>query len=240
MPLHSQIGKAIHIYEEVRWGRIDEMAFSIFLIAISLSLDAFGVGITYGIRKVRIPLVSKLVICIMSVLYSGLALIAGKAIYGILPPAASRITGAAILTSMGAFIILQAVLKKGESTVEKSCAEEKKTLLEIAVKSLGITIQVIRNPDEGDIDRSGTIDIREALLLGLALSVDAIGVGIGSALAGIGSLLIPFAAGVFQMLLLYAGTRLGTRLGNSSRINKKLLSVMPGILLIAMAFIRIR
>ena len=54
------------------------MVFSIFLIAISLSLDAFGVGITYGIRNVRIPLVSKMVICFMSVLYSGLALIAGS------------------------------------------------------------------------------------------------------------------------------------------------------------------
>lgn len=216
------------------------MIFSILLIAISLSLDAFGVGITYGIRKVRIPLVSKLVICFMSVLYSGLALIAGKAVYGILPPQASRIAGTVILASMGVFIILQTVLKKGESVAGKPRQDEKRTLLKIAVKSLGITIQVIRNPDEGDIDRSGIIDIREALLLGLALSVDAIGVGIGSALAGLGSLWIPFAAGIFQMLLLYAGTCLGARLSESSRLNKTVLSVVPGILLISMALIRIR
>lgn len=216
------------------------MIFSIFLIAISLSLDAFSVGITYGIRNVSIPLISKLVICFMSVLYSGIALIAGRAFYGILPPMAARITGTAILACMGVFIILQATLKKGDSMAGKPCVKEKRTLFEIAVKSLGITIQVIRNPDEGDIDRSGIIDIREALLLGLALSVDAIGVGVGSALAGIGSLWIPISAGIFQMLLLYAGTRLGLKLGKSSRLNKKVLSVMPGILLITMAFIRIR
>lgn len=215
------------------------MIFSILLIAISLSLDAFGAGITYGMRKIRIPLTSKLIICFMSVLYSGIALIAGKAVHGLLPPAAASVTGAIILAAMGVYIILQAFLKKEESVKEKTSTEKRK-LIEIAVKSLGITIQVIRNPDSGDIDRSGVIDTREALLLGFALSVDAIGVGIGSALAGIGSLLIPLTAGVFQMLLLHAGTRIGKRLGESSGLNKKMISVVPGILLITLAIIRIR
>ena len=215
------------------------MIFSILLIAISLSLDAFGAGITYGMRKIRIPLVSKLIICFMSVLYSGLALIAGKAAHGFLPPAVASIAGAVILASMGVYIIMQSFLKKEESMKEKSSLKKGK-LFEIALKSLGITIQVIRNPDNGDIDSSGIIDTREALLLGFALSVDAIGVGIGSALAGISSLLIPLAAGVFQMLLLHAGTCLGKRFGESSGLNKKMLSVVPGILLITMALIRIR
>ncbi len=216
-----------------------KMIFSILLIAISLSLDAFGAGITYGMRKIKIPLASKLIICFMSVLYSGIALIAGKAAHRILPPAAASISGAVILAAMGAYIILQTFLKREEGVKEKTCTEKRK-LLEIAVKSLGITIQVIRNPDKGDIDSSGVIDMREALLLGFALSVDAIGVGIGSALAGISSLFIPFAAGIFQLLFLQGGTRLGKRLGESSRVNKKVLSVVPGVLLITMALIRIR
>jgi putative sporulation protein YtaF len=215
------------------------MIFSILLISVSLSLDAFGAGITYGMRKIRIPLLSKFIICFMSVLYSGIALIAGKAVHEILSPGAAGITGAVILAAMGALIIIQTFLKKEEGTKERSCPEKRK-LFEIAVKSLGITIQVIRNPDNGDIDRSGVIDTREALLLGFALSVDAIGVGIGSALAGIGSLLIPLTAGIFQMLLLHAGTCIGRRLGESRRLNKKMISVVPGILLITLAIIRIR
>jgi putative sporulation protein YtaF len=215
------------------------MIFSILLISVSLSLDAFGAGITYGMRKIRIPLASKLIICFMSVLYSGIALIAGKAAHGILPPVSASTTGAIILAVMGVYIIMQTFLKKENSVTEKSHTEKRK-LFEIVLKSFGITIQVIRNPDNGDIDRSGVIDTREALLLGFALSVDAIGVGIGSALAGIGSLLIPLTAGVFQMLLLHAGTCIGKRLGESSRLNKKMISVVPGILLITLAIIRIR
>lgn len=216
------------------------MILSVFLIAISLSLDAFGVGIVYGIRNVNIPLVSKIVICFMSVIYSGLALMVGKAVYDILPGEAAGIIGTVILALMGVFIIFQAMLQKEEGTDPRPVAKEKDTLLKIAVKSLGITIQVIRNPEEGDIDHSGKIDIREALLLGLALSVDAIGVGIGSALAGIGSLWIPLSAGIFQLLFLYAGMRLGSKLGKSKKLNKKVLSIIPGILLITLAFIKIR
>jgi putative sporulation protein YtaF len=209
------------------------------LIALSLSLDAFGAGIAYGIRKIRIPPVSKLVICFMSVFYSGIALVAGKAAGGILPPAAAKAAGTVILASMGVYIILQTFLKKEKPVTERS-RPQKGTLLEIAIKSLGVTIQVVRNPDSGDIDRSGIIDIREALLLGFALSVDAIGVGIGSALAGIHSMMIPFAAGLFQLLLLSAGTRLGGKLEKTAGLNKKVLAVVPGILLITMALIRIR
>ena len=116
------------------------MIFSILLIAISLSLDAFGAGITYGMRKIRIPPASKLIICFMSVLYSGVALIAGKAVHGILPPAAASIAGAVILAGMGVYILLQTFLKKEEGLKEKPSTEKRK-LLEIAVKSLGITIR---------------------------------------------------------------------------------------------------
>lgn len=215
------------------------MLFSILLIAVSLSLDAFGAGITYGMRKIRIPFFSKLIICFMSVLYSGLSISLGKAVNSLLPPQTAKIAGTLILGLMGLWIILQALFEKGEGNSKKSEPKEEKTLFRFAVKSLGITIQVIRNPAEGDIDRSGVIDKREALLLGLALSVDAIGAGIGSALAGLGSLWISVATGIFQMLLLSAGGHFGKKLGNSAKLNKRLLSFVPGVLLIAMAFIRI-
>ena len=160
------------------------MILSVAILAVSLSIDAFGVGIAYGLRKVQIPFLSKMVICFFSILYSGMALALGKAIYGIIPPIAAKITGVAMLAVMGIYIILKALPEDDRNNTAEVCCKGSRTILEIAVKSLGITIQVIKNPVEGDIDRSGYIDIQESLMLGLALSVDAIGVGIGSALAG--------------------------------------------------------
>lgn len=215
------------------------MFFSIATLAISLSLDALGVGLAYGLKQIRIPLISKLVICIFSIIYSGASLIAGSLLSNILPPYLSKLIGVSILSLMGVWMLVQAFIKREDSKPgsEASCNEH--TLFKIAIKSLGITIQVIKNPIEGDIDKSGSIDMGESLLLGLALSVDAIGVGIGSALAGFHSAVIPPAVGIFQLLFLYAGTFLGSRFSLTPRVNKKIISVLPGVLLIFLAIMRI-
>ena len=59
------------------------------------------------------------------------------------------------------------------------------------------------------------------MLLGLALSVDAIGVTLGVSLTGFYSVFIPFAAGIFQFAFLYAGTYLGEKFTLIEKVNKK-------------------
>ena len=215
------------------------MVYTIMVLAVSLSLDSFGVGIAYGIRKVNIPLVSKLIICLFSVLYSAIAIILGRFIYNALPPAISKIAGITILSGMGIYILLQAFTKKGkapETAVEGSIP----SLSKASKKEPGMTMRVLKDPEEGDLDKSGVIDIRESLLLGFALSIDAIGVGVGSALAGLGSAVIPFAIGLFQLLFLYAGILLGRKAAGLERLNKKAVSLVPGLLLLVLAVLRIR
>jgi len=218
------------------------MLFSITLLSISLSLDALGVGIAYGTKNIKVPLLSKIIICMFSILYSGAALIVGNSLSNFLSPLAAKVIGISILAVMGIWITIQALLKGNEQpdVNRKIDAQNEGPLFKVAIKSLGITIQVIKNPVEGDIDRSGVIDISESFLLGLALSVDAIGVGVGSALAGFHSLSIPFAVGLFQLLFLYIGTYLGGKVLLIKGVNKRLLSLLPGILLIFLALIRIR
>ncbi|MGE5583192.1 MAG: sporulation membrane protein YtaF [Bacillota bacterium] len=213
------------------------MFFSLIILAVSLSIDALGVGIVYGLKKVKIPFGSKVVICLFSIFYAGIALITGKSLALFLPPAAAKLTGISILGLMGLWIIIQALLKETDLTENKGSTDQ--TLCKVVIKSLGITIQVIRNPMEFDIDKSGAIDAAESVLLGLALSVDAIGVGIGSALTGFYSPLIPFIIGLFQLIFLYAGTFLGEKITLKSKINKRALSLLPGFLLIFLALIRI-
>jgi putative sporulation protein YtaF len=217
------------------------MLFSITILAISLSLDAFGVGVAYGIRKIKIPFIPKLLICFFSILYSGLSLILGKSLSAVLPIYISKFIGVGILALMGLYIIIQNIKKSesGSNSLE-NYTEREKTLFKVAIKSLGITIQVIKNPDKGDIDRSGSIDIKESILLGFALSVDAIGVGIGSALAGFHSMAIPISVGLFQLAFLYIGTFLGEKFSLMGKLNKKVISLLPGILLISLAILKIR
>lgn len=216
------------------------MILSIVILAISLSLDALGVGMAYGLRKVKIPGSSKLIICLFSIFYSGAALAVGSYMSRILSQHASKLIGIVILILMGIWIIFQSLLKgDSNNTPQQDIHEKDKTLFQVAIKSLGITIQVIRNPVQGDIDKSGIIDNIESILLGLALSIDAIGVGIGSALAGFNSIILPFCIGLFQWLFLYTGTFLGKKFSSVSKINRKLISILPGIMLIFIAIVKI-
>lgn len=253
------------------------MLFSIVILAISLSLDALGVGIVYGFRRVKIPFGSKLIICLFSILYSGLAIIIGKSLSTLIPQFA-KLCGVTILILMGLWIITQSIFKNkaghsgdnglnSENITKLSLSpktgtgqsetgnlqpqdkipcyqagafeQEVRTLCKIAIKSLGITIHIFRDPLEFDVDRSGIISTSESFLLGLALSVDAIGVGIGSGLMGFHSGWIPVAIGAFQMVFLYAGAFLGQKWATVFTINEKLLAILPGTLLIVLALIRI-
>lgn len=216
------------------------MLFTIAVLAVSLSLDALGVGLVYGLRAVKIPLLPKLIICAFSILYSFIALIAGKYLAVFFPAYAAKFIGISILILMGVWIILQSFIeRKSSSTGKKSLKKSNETLFRFVIKSLGITVQVIKNPVEGDIDKSGSIDLSEAVLLGLALSVDAIGVGVGSALTGFHSMYIPFAIGLFQLAFLYLGTCIGGSFKARKAVNEKIISILPGMLLIFLALIRI-
>lgn len=214
--------------------------FNITLLAVSLSIDAFGVGLVYGLRRINIPFVAKSIICFFSILYALIAVLIGNSLLNIMPMYLSKILGPLILFIMGVYMIVQGFFRKeDEQEKEYNILESEKTLFKFIIKSIGITIHITKSPLSFDMDRSGQIDMFEAILLGLALSIDAIGVGIGSALAGFGTLLIPFAVGIFQMVFLYVGTYLGKRFGNNTSLSKRTIEALPGVLLIIFALIRL-
>lgn len=103
---------------------------------------------------------------------------------------------------------------------------------------LGITIQIIKNPTSSDLDSSNCIDSKEAFFLGFALSLDCFCIGtLGSAL-GIGSFLFPLFISVFQLAFLSLGNVLGKKLHSLSHLPDNMWSILSGILLIFIGFIR--
>ena len=211
--------------------------FTSVLLSVSLSIDALGVGVSYGIRKVRVPAASKCIICFLSVLFAAIGEWTGSFLYTVLPPAFSKWCGAGILFVMGLFILFQALRKEKDETVITIPKKEK--IVSIAIKSLGLVIQVVRDPSLCDIDRSKHIDPLESLLLGFALSVDAIGVGIGFSLSGQWSLFTPLLIGIFQWLFLCIGLFSGEKLRQIANPRlKSLISLLPGIILLGLSALR--
>ncbi len=207
------------------------MILNILILGITLSIDAVFVGLSYGIRGTKIPLKSQLIMCMFSFVLSAVSVTAGTALISVLPVFAEKLIGSVILFFIGISMILK-VFKK-EKPKKKIYKPEK--IVSFLIKPFGITIEIIKNPTMIDKDRSGVIDLKESILLGIALSADAIGVGIASSLLGICNYFLPVSIACFQFLFLTAGVYLGKVFTNKIKLNEKYMLIISGIILIGFA-----
>ncbi|EEL68678.1 hypothetical protein bmyco0001_41970 [Bacillus mycoides DSM 2048] len=140
------------------------------------------------------------------------------------PVIATRI-GGFVLIGIGIWVLYQFFRSDKK---EEPKQEEKVWKLEIA--SLGLVIQILRKPTVADFDKSGTISAGEALLLGIALSIDSFGAGIGASLLGYAPAMMAVLVAVMSSLFLFIGMKLGTILSNMKWLQK--FTFLPGVLLI--------
>ncbi|MDM5156758.1 sporulation membrane protein YtaF [Bacillus sp. DX1.1] len=199
--------------------------FSLILLAFTLSLDSCSVGLTYGLRNVRIPLKSILIIGVCSAAVMLISMGLGHMIAKIFSPVIATRIGGFVLIAIGAWVLYQFFRSDKKDDPQQ---EEKVWKLEIA--SLGLVIQILRKPTVADFDKSGTISGGEALLLGIALSVDSFGAGIGASLLGYAPAMMAVLVAIMSSLFLFIGMRLGTVLSNMRWLQK--FTFLPGILLI--------
>jgi putative sporulation protein YtaF len=171
------------------------MLLSYLALAVSVSIDSLGIGITYGLRKTKISLIAKVILFIISITITTFSVYIGNIISYFLPSFITKLIGIILLICMGIWIIYEALHVKrkcdNNSTVENTRCNSIQKTYNIFIKSLGITIQIIRDPISSDIDGSRRIDAKEALYLGIALSIDSICVGIGSSIIGLSSFIFP-------------------------------------------------
>lgn len=98
-------------------------------------------------------------------------------------------------------------------------------------------IQVLKEPASADADRSGIVTGREAFLLGLALSMDSFGAGIGAALLGLHMLSTSLCVGICAFAFISLGERIGQQLGAVQKYQK--MALLPGMILICIGISRL-
>lgn len=216
------------------------MYITMLLIAISLSVDSLGVGCAYGLKQIKIPPGPKLFISVMTLTISLLSILLGRIIFSILPPVAGTYVSILILSIMGIYMIISAVVDlKAKEEYHEAKIQEKKQLVNICIKSLGLSISIIKHPQQADLDHSNIIDLSEAFYIGLALSLDSIGACVGLGINAASSIYLPLFVGVFQYFFLSMGLRFGKRLGKLGVLNEKLLSFLPGVIMLGIAVVRL-
>ena len=212
------------------------MLLTCLLLALSVSIDSFGIGITYGLRNTKISILPKILLFIISVFFTTFSIFLGNLLTDILPKNYVKLIGSILLFFISFIIIYQAIKKDNKNTILSTNKEPK--IYSFIIKFLGITIKIIRDPKSSDLDNSKTIDWKEAIFLGIALSIDSIGVGIGGSIIGVNSFLFPILVASFQLIFLSLGKNISVKIFKLYKLPENIWSIISGILLIIIAIFK--
>lgn len=207
----------------------------LLFFSIALNLDALGIGISYGIRKITIPFLSMIIICMVSMSAISFSMAMGHMMGHYIPARMVKDLGGGILLLLGIWAIIQYFCQAGgNDTPPPELNETTAQLLELHF--MGLVIRILKQPHLIDIDNSGIISGNEALLLGLALSVDALTAGIAISLLGYRILNTAVCIGAGQFLFLNCGALGGKQLEKAGIL--KSLAILPGLILIVLGLSR--
>ncbi|MFE0563956.1 manganese efflux pump [Priestia megaterium] len=183
--------------------------------ALSSSIDNFGVGISYGVRKVRIKWLSNLLIAAICFLFSMVGITFGRWISTILPGVFHVIVAVVLLTLIGIRIILLVGSQRNDGIDQLDSTGQ------VKVRSIGWI---------------------ESSVLGVALSANALTNGLGAGLLWLSPLAISLTSAFGSFITVWLGVMVGQKAANV-QIGKFTLSqcgtLISGITILIVAFTQI-
>ncbi|MFC7392852.1 manganese efflux pump [Scopulibacillus cellulosilyticus] len=169
---------------------------TIVLLGVAANLDNLGIAISYGMKNVKIPYLSNLIMSIVAIILAGISLIAGEIITKFVSQDITNALGGGLLIIIGGFTIW--------SIIHDSTKKNSEQINSSFIKILG-------NPDQGDLNEDRVISNIEAVLIGIALSMNAMSVSFSSSLTSIHSFFFLFIIGLFSFISIEMGQRIGKK-----------------------------
>lgn len=204
----------------------------LFLLVIAVSLDGFGVGVTYGMRQIRVPLFPLVIIMLCSGIIVLVSMTVGTYLTTFISPAIAGSLGGIILIAIGLFCLINVIRAKIN---EQAFLRDQNEIME--ANKIGKYRSVLTKPQHADLDQSGSISAAEALLLGSALALDAFGAGIGAAMLGYSPFVTAILIALMSGFFVYSGIHAGIFLAKNRAMQK--MTFLPPLLLIALGIFNI-
>lgn len=199
---------------------------SSILLAFSASLDSLIIGIAYGIKNIKIKLFINIIIASIVTLGTFLSMIIGTILIKFLPVYICTYIGSTLLIIIGLWMTLDYFKE------QKNLNINNKDLIE----SLNYD-EILYNNKTADANGSGNIELKEALSLSIALSINNFALGIGASISGISLPLTIIFTFIFSILILI----IGLKIGNSflSKIFGKYSSLLASVIIIIMGIVQL-
>src|ERR1700730_12198459 len=155
---------------------------SALVLGIAANLDNFGVGISYGVQKIRIPFFSNFLIALLSGIVTFISVVTGHLLSQYIT--AANMLGALMIVVIGGWVGVH----KATSDNSLPTAVPVMKTYSFDVKPMSCIVQITKNPSFADLDANGFISSKEAMALGLTLSFNCIATGVGAGLTGLAPL----------------------------------------------------
>ncbi len=204
--------------------------FQSLLLVSALSLDAFVASIAYGTNKIKVPFASVQVITFVCSFFLGISLFFGSIIKRFVPQNITSTISFIILMFLGILYLFQGIIKA--CLAKKSSSDRK-----VKLKLFDLMIDIYVDETKADIDNSKNLNPREALYLGIALSLDSLAVGFGSSLGNINYFQVILLSLICGALAVWIGLLIGRKLVENSKFN---ISWLSGVILIILAILKLR
>ena len=178
------------------------------LLAISVSIDALGIGLSYGMRKSKISLILNMLIGFIVFSMCLIGFLIGNVLSMFFNDFILTLLGSFLLLMLGSQIVIKEIIKHKEVKRRKNIKYEENK---------------IYNLDE--------ITFKDAIMLAMAISMDAMAAGISASLIGIKTMFFPILVMVAHVIFLNLGMFFGKNVKNISNIPQNLWRIISGILL---------
>lgn len=210
---------------------------SYILFALALNVDSFCTSLTYGAKSIKVPPLSILIISLISMVSIAISMAAGQLLAAHIPASLAYRLGSVLLLLIGLWILFQ-ITRGKQAKNYRPCENPLAKTFEIRLRPFGLVIQILKEPSRADFDSSGVITPREALVLGIALAVDAFAAGYAVSLLGFSVLVTAPAVGLGHFFLACLGITAGRSI--TTGLVGRQLNVLPGCILILLGLLKIR
>lgn len=166
------------------------------LYSLSSNLDNLVIGIAYGVKKIKIGLISNLIIATVTSIGTLISMSVGKFISGFLPTSLTNMLGAVIIMLLGLYFLIQSILK----LIPKSYSNS------LALKNVD---EIMDYAEKSDSDNSGTLNIKEAFVVSLGLMLNNLGTGLAASITGVNVSITVICTFILSIALLMLGKSIG-------------------------------
>jgi len=201
------------------------------ILVLSLCIDTFVTSIVYSSNKIKIPVVSGLIIDTICSLFLAISLFFGYLIKDFIPINIASTISFLLLLILGVYRLFEAFFK---NLIKKYY--DKGSPLTFKIFEFKFILQIYADEIKADLDESKILSPKEAFFLAVALSLDSLTVGFGCSLGTVNYLATVLLSFLVGALLLVLGGYVGKKISKNYNLN---LSWLSGALLIILAFIRI-